>query len=134
MKTVFYLSMFFLLGPAAVIQAQTKRDNQTNIHIYEGHWINKKQKRHLTISFETDQGYFTINDWRDDKLRKIPMTDVYKAWPKDGKLIMPESTSDPLAPYAEILLVGRSILYRTKGIIDPKGKFIDSAFFVRSRR
>ncbi|EDM37836.1 hypothetical protein PBAL39_15464 [Pedobacter sp. BAL39] len=94
-----------------------------------GTWVDKKTTRHLEISFE--DGYATIMDWTS-KFQKKESGDVYKAFLKDGKLVMPEDTEHH-APYSEILSQDGKLIYLTKPVGIGVGSAWDKQTFVRSR-
>ena len=95
---------------------------------FEGAWVNKKEKRHLRIFIEKD-GYVTINDWVS-KYQKQENGDAYKAFIKNGKLVMPEDAQHH-APYSELIAKNRTLTYLTK-YVDPKGKIsLEKLIFVK---
>ncbi|MEJ2901060.1 hypothetical protein [Pedobacter panaciterrae] len=56
-----------------------------------------------------------ITDWTD-RIQKPESGDIYKAFLKNGKLIMPEET-DHRAPYSEIIFKNNRLIYLTKSIL-----------------
>ncbi|ALM50469.1 hypothetical protein AMR72_17195 [Flavobacterium psychrophilum] len=85
--------------------------------IYEGLWINKQTTRNLQIVFDNAQ-YATITDWTA-KYQKRESGDVYKAFIKDGKLVMPEDKQHH-APYSEIIANKNTIIYKSKPLMGRK--------------
>ncbi|ETZ22166.1 hypothetical protein N824_24890 [Pedobacter sp. V48] len=91
--------------------AQSSKLKQTEKH-YEGLWVDKKTTRYLEISFK--DGYATIIDWTG-KFQKRESGDSYKAFLKNGKLIMPEDTEHH-ATYSEIIAKDQTLICLTKSI------------------
>ncbi|SDJ52290.1 hypothetical protein SAMN04487898_103154 [Pedobacter sp. ok626] len=124
----FILFMVLLLlngtGPA-----QSSKPKQTERH-YEGLWVDKKTTRHLEISFK--DGYATIIDWTS-KFQKRESGDSYKAFLKNGKLIMPEDREHHAA-YSEIIAKDQRLIYLTKSIGAGKASTWDRQSFTRARR
>jgi len=100
--------------------------------LYEGEWVNKKAKRHLTISFDTDD-HATINDWHGKWSQENNTIEAYKAFLKQGKLVMPEDKTDLRSPYCEIIKKGNLLLYRCREINTKNTKFVDNIWFVRAK-
>lgn len=93
-------------------QAQTSTSKKQTENQFEGLWINKQTTRHLEISFQ--DSYATITDWTA-KLQNRESGDVYKAFLKKGKLIMPEETMHR-APYSEIIVKNNTLIYLSKSM------------------
>ena len=100
---------------------------QTDQKKFKGLWTNKKTSRCLEIYFE--DGYATIMDWTP-KFQKRESSDVYKAFPKNGKLVMPEETEHH-APYSEIIIENNRLIYVTKQMGKGKKPTINKIVFTR---
>src|SRR3982751_6436196 len=85
--------------------AQTKAELKAAKKMYGGSWVNKKQKWHLIISFDTED-YATINDWHGKWSDDNNGIDAYKAFVHQQKLVMPEDKTDLRSPYCEIVKQG----------------------------
>jgi len=112
---------------------QTKAELIASKKMYEGRWINKNLKRHLSIDYDNSPGYANINDWQGKLNDNNNTVDVYKAWIKNGILVMPESKTDLRCPYCEILKKDKSLLYRCRGMNTNSRQFIDSVWFIREK-
>jgi len=77
---------------------------------FKGLWVDNKTTRHLEISF--GNGCATIIDWTS-KAQKRESGDIYKAFLKNGKLVMPENPEFH-APYSEIISRNNTLIYLTK--------------------
>jgi hypothetical protein len=110
--------------------AQTKAELKAAKKMYGGSWVNKKAKRHLTISFDIDD-YATINDWHGKWSQDNNTIDAYKAFVYQQKLIMPEDKTDLRAPYCEIVRQGNALLYRCRGMDTKDKRFVEQVIFVR---
>lgn len=77
--------------------------------IYEGTWYNRKEKRYISINYDDEVNYVTINDWikgeRDG-------ADAYKAFIEGEKLILYAENDDHHALYFEIEMVNVKLIYR----------------------
>lgn len=121
------LICFAILMTANVnIRAQSKRKQTENR--FAGTWLDKKTSRCLEISFQ--DGYATIIDWTS-KVQKQESGDVYKAYLKNGKLIMPED-KEHHAPYSEIIANKNTLIYLTKPMTIAKNSRWDKQVFTRS--
>ena len=94
---------------------------------FGGSWYNKKEKRHLQISYETS-GYMTVNEWVGSDRTNI---DAYRAFIKEDLLVMPAYKSDPIRPYTDMLIRNGKLWYRCKCGITPSKKFTDSTAFIK---
>ena len=112
--------------------AQTKAELKAAKKLFEGYWVNKKSKRHLTISFDIDD-YATVNDWHGKWSQDNNTIDAYKAFVKKDKLVMPEDKTDLRCPYCEIIKKGNALLYRCRGMNTKDKSFIDQVLFVREK-
>ena len=110
--------------------AQTKAELREAIKMYEGKWVNKKTKRHLTISFDIAD-YATINDWHGKWSQDNNTIDAYKAFVYRQKLIMPEDNEDMRAPYCEILKKGNALIYRCQQMDSKDKRFVEEVMFIR---
>jgi len=109
--------------------AQSSKSKQAGKH-FEGLWLDKKTSRHLEISFK--DGYATIIDWTG-KFQKRESGDSYKAFLKNGKLIMPEDIGHHAA-YGEIISNDQTLIYLTKSIGAGKASAWDRQIFTKVRR
>lgn len=109
--------------------AQSSKQKQTEKH-FEGLWVDKKTTRHLEISFEG--GYATIIDWTS-KFQKRESADNYKAFLKNGKLILPED-SEHHAAYSEITAKDQTLIYLTKSTEAGKTSIWDKQTFTKAHR
>lgn len=124
----FILFMLLLLANGNS-PAQSSKPRQAEKH-FAGLWVDKKTTRHLEISFK--DGYATIIDWTD-KFQKRESGDSYKAFLKNGKLIMPEDTEHHGA-YSEIIAKDQTLVYLTKSTGAGKASTWDRQTFTRARR
>jgi len=123
-----FIAFLALLLTTGNINAQSApKPNQTDQKRFEGLWTNKKTSRCLEIYFE--YGYATIMDWTP-KFQKRESADVYKALPKNGKLVMPEETEHH-APYSEIVIAHKRLIYLTKQMGTGKKPAFDKIVFTR---
>jgi hypothetical protein len=122
--------LFILLILACLVTfAQTKTAFKEAKKLYEGEWVEKKTKRHISITLQ-DTDYFLINDWSE--AGDGSSVDAYRAFLKKGKLIMPEDTEHH-APYAELFLKNKRLVYLSK-YKDINGKFFyERVAFVKIR-
>ena len=127
-----FLFVALLLLTGFCGSAQTKAEIAVAKKVFEGRWVNKKAKRHLTISFDTEY-YATINDWTGKVIENVNSIDAYKAFVRQGKLVMPEDKTDLRAPYCEIVKQGNTLLYRCRGMNTKDQRFIDQVVFTRER-
>ena len=95
---------------------------------FEGTWYNKKTNRFLSISFDYGD-YALINDWVG-RPKNAANTDAYKAFPKGGKLILPEEKEHHGA-YCEMLISKKRLLYKCKGLFFKTDQFTDSTYYVK---
>ncbi|MCP2028034.1 hypothetical protein L1276_003202 [Flavobacterium sp. HSC-32F16] len=99
----------FYAGPSKTFTFNKKTGNITAqtfsrknlIQKFEGTWYNETEKSYLSFYFEKGYDYATANTWTGD-LNKKENIDAYKAFIKDGKLMLPVENSDHHAPYCEI--------------------------------
>ena len=98
--------------------------------LFAGVWVDNKTSRHLEISFH--KGYATIIDWTSN-MQKRESGDIYKAFLKNGKLVMPEDTEHH-APYSEIRFKNNTLIYLTKDIGIGKKPLWDKEVFTRKKR
>ncbi|CDT04861.1 hypothetical protein ACR780_11015 [Sphingobacterium faecium] len=117
----FYKSSSCEQAPLTMMQIQKQ---------YGGIWIDKKTSRCLQITFE-NVSYATITDWTR-KYQSRESGDVYRAFVKNGRLVMPEDREHH-APYGEIEVKNNKLIYRTKpnGIL--KSSTWDKQIFTRER-
>ena len=111
---------------------QTKAEMKTSQKLFEGRWVNKKEKRHLIISYD-GRKYVDINDWQGKWNQENNSIDAYKAWIEKAKLVMPESKTDLRCPYCEIIKKNNALLYRCMDMNTTDKKFRDSTLFVREK-
>lgn len=124
MRYISLLTIFLLLFFSGKAQTSKKTSKQ----LFGGAWVNKKLNRHLTISFEGQDWYATINDWTG---KDQGTADAYKAFIKGRKLVMPAETDEHRAPYSEMIISGKKLLFRSRGLFADQNKFVDSIYFVR---
>jgi len=120
------LIFLMLTGTSSHGQLPTKQSGKP----FNGIWVDKETTRHLEISFK--DGYATIIDWTS-KAQKRESGDIYKAFLRKGKLIMPEDTEFH-APYSEIRLKNNKLIYLTKPITNGKTSQWDKQVFIRSSK
>ncbi|GGI51795.1 hypothetical protein GCM10011425_30070 [Mucilaginibacter galii] len=96
---------------APKVSAQTSLEIKKADKLFSGFWIDRKTSRQLLIGVEKD-GYVIINDWTG-KMQDRGSADAYKANIKGEKLIMPPEFEHH-APYAEILILNKKLIYLTK--------------------
>lgn len=119
--------MFFA---GADVYAQTKTEIALSKKIFTGEWLNKKEKRHLSISYETD-GYMLINEWQGRSGENI---DAYRGFIKGTKLVMPAYKSDPARPYTDMIVRRGVLWYRCKCGFDNPSNYNDSTAYTLIRR
>jgi hypothetical protein len=112
--------------------AQTIAEVKASKKMYEGRWVDKKTKRHLVIVYD-GQEYAELNDWTETTGDNSSSVDAYKAWIKNGKLVMPESKTDLRCPYCEIVKKGNALLYRCMSMNTTDKRFIENIWFVRDK-
>lgn len=112
--------------------AQTKAEVKASKKIYEGRWVDKKTKRHLVIVYNGQQ-YAELNDWTEGTGDNSSSVDAYKAWIKNGKLVMPESKTDLRCPYCEIVKKGNALLYRCMSMNTTDKCFVENIWFIREK-
>lgn len=112
--------------------AQSKMEVKKAKASFEGHWYSKKTNRHLTIYFD-DQTYATINDWTGTPKTGESSIDAYKAFAKDGKLVIPEDKTDLRSPYCEIIRQGNIVSYRCRAMNSRDKKLIFQENFAKIR-
>ena len=110
-------AIIILLASSNAFAQSTSGFNQAK-KIYEGLWVDKQTTRHLQIVFDNSQ-YATITDWTA-KYQKRESGDVYKAFIKNGKLVMPED-KEHHAPYSEIIAKKNTIIYKSQALMGRKG-------------
>ena len=124
-KHIAIIIVLMLMGVSSHAQSSSKQQVEK---LFKGTWVDNKTTRHLEISFEN--GYATIIDWTS-KVQKRESGDIYKAFIKNGKLVMPEDTEFH-APYSEIILKNNRLIYLTKPISNGKTSQWDKQVFTRS--
>lgn len=128
-----YINSFILFMVLLLLngnsQAQSSKPKQTEKR-FEGLWVDKKTTRHLEISFK--DGYATIIDWTD-KFQERESGDSYKAFLKNGKLIMPEYPEHHAA-YSEIIIKDNMLIYLTKSTGTGRTSTWDKQAFTREKR
>ena len=130
-RVVLLLWCFLLVCQLCV--GQSKIEVGTAKKLFEGSWLNKNIKRHLTISFD-DQDYVTINDWQGKWNQENTSIDAYKAYIVKDKLVMPADNTDLRSPYCEIVRQGDKLLYRCRAMDTKDKRFIEQILFVREKR
>lgn len=88
---------------------------------FRGEWHNTKGKNVLYISYDTDVAYATINNDPKDKRYSI---DVYKAFPKGNKLIMPADNNEHHCSYSEMSIENNKLIIRTNDPLDDTTQYI----------
>lgn len=102
--------------------AQKHIDLQEVKKKFEGEWINAKTKRHLSISFEKGFDYATINNWIEQF--NSGDVDAYKAFIKNGKLIIYAENDDHHAPYCEMEIVHQKLIFQCNSALNFKDQFL----------
>ncbi|UZJ64766.1 hypothetical protein OKW96_20940 [Sphingobacterium sp. KU25419] len=116
-----YKSSSYGQAPLTMLQIQKQ---------YGGIWIDKKTSRCLQITFENDS-YAIITDWTA-KYQSRASGDVYKAFIKNARLVMPED-KEHRAPYSEITVEKNKLVYRTKPNDILKSSTWDKQIFTRKK-
>ncbi len=119
------LFVLMLTGASSQVQSSSKQQVEK---LFKGIWVDKITTRHLEISFEN--GYATIIDWTS-KVQKRESGDIYKAFLRNGKLVMPADTEFH-APYSEIILKNNRLIYQTKPMSNGKTSQWDKQVFIKS--
>ena len=122
--------LIYLLIAGTTVHAQTKAEISRSKHLFVGEWLNKKEKRHLSISYETS-GYMLINEWQGNSREHI---DAYRAFIKGNKLIMPAYKSDPVRPYTDMIIRRGVLWHRCKCGFDNPSTYNDSTAYTRIRQ
>ncbi|MGY0034869.1 hypothetical protein [Pedobacter sp. NJ-S-72] len=122
------LLTLFILLTVFETEAQVKTEMTAAKKAFEGTWYNKKENRYLNISFDYDD-YALINDWVG-RSKKSANIDAYKAFPRGGKLILPEEKEHHGA-YCEMLISRKRLLYKCKGLFLKTDQFTDSGYYVK---
>ena len=127
-KSLIWIIVVLTTAGNSQAQSNQKQTQKQIEKLYSGTWIDKQTTRHLDISFK--DGYASITDWTS-KFQKRESGDIYKAYFKNGKLIMPEDTKHR-APYSEILYKSNTLIYLTKSIAPGKTPEWEKQVFTRS--
>lgn len=102
---------------------------------FEGIWYNKENKRELNIRFDEECDCFTIND-----KSKGYSEDVYYAYPKDKKLVMPAQDEDHHSSYCEITTAKNKLIYECNSGLNftdnflNRNQFSDKLIFVKRKK
>ncbi|MEO8771991.1 MAG: hypothetical protein ABI402_17975 [Ferruginibacter sp.] len=103
--------------------AQSAKDYIRIKKMYKGTWYNKQTKRHITISFDEESEYVTINDWTGK--RNASSIDSYKAFIKDNKLVLYAENDDHHSPYCEMEIVEQQLVYECNEPFNFKDQFLN---------
>jgi hypothetical protein len=130
--TIFTLLTFFGTDAQVKTEIAEVKTAKAKMEIvkeaFEGTWYNKKENRYLRISFDYSD-YALINDWVG-RSKNAANIDAYKAFPKGGKLILPEE-KEHHGTYCEMLISKKRLLYKCKGLFFKTDQFTDSAYYVK---
>lgn len=107
--TTIIIIELFMSFMNSMAYGQTQREIAQSKKMYEGAWYSKKEKRYIAIYYDNQVNYVTINDWIKDERDGA---DSYKAFIKGGKLILYAENDDHHAPYCEIQIVNRKLIYQ----------------------
>lgn len=124
----FFALVILVMVTAEGSQAQKYTRKQLE-KLYAGSWFNSKSTRHLIITFQDDHA--SIVDWTS-KFQMQENGDIYKAYLRNGKLIMPEDHQHH-APYSEIIYKNHKLIYLTRSIDHQKTQW-DKITFSRLRQ
>lgn len=130
MNCKIFMTIFILLFTFSG-KSQTLKEIKKIKSLFKGSWSNTKANRHLIVSFEGNDHYATINDWTGNDRSTA---DVYKAFIKDDKLVMPKESEEHRAPYCEMIISRNKLLFRCKGLIKEEDQFVDSTYFIKSNK
>ncbi|WP_143102083.1 hypothetical protein [Flavobacterium phragmitis] len=78
---------------------------------FGGTWYNSKEKYYLTFTFEKEYDYATVAIWKG-KINNLENIDVYKAYIKRNKLILPAENDDHHGCYCEIDIEKNLLVYK----------------------
>ena len=92
---------------------------------YGGTWYSETDKTYITFYFETGLDYATVNSWTSD-IDKKENIDAYKAFIKDGKLILPAENSDHHAPYCEISIENNLLIYKCNQALNFSDNYLNT--------
>lgn len=118
---------FFLFAFILLLFIQNNVFSQTKIEIaqskknFEGTWYNKTTRRYISIFYDDDIDYVTINDWIKGQRQN---GDAYKAFTEGQKLILYAENIDHHAPYCEIEIVNKKLIYLCNQPFNFKDNFI----------
>ncbi|MET4080867.1 hypothetical protein ABIB40_000811 [Pedobacter sp. UYP30] len=115
------------------VNAQSKVEIAHAKKLYAGIWVNKKAKRYLAFYFDKEVDYITINDWTGNSdPSNNENIDAYKASIRGDKLIMAAKNGDHHAPYCEIEITDRKLVYRCNSGLNFKDNFINKTQMVNN--
>lgn len=85
-----------------------------NIESFVGLWHQKRERVYLKIEVDTlYESYVFLYAWKGRSNKKYRETiEVYRAFFKDGKLIMPASNEDHKCSYCEISISSDTLIYQ----------------------
>ena len=116
------------------IIGQTKAEIEYSKKAYSGIWVHKKSKHYISFSFEDDVDYVTVNEWTGSLDRnKSKVIDVYKAFIKGDKLILPAENGEHHSQYCEISISNKKLNFECNGILNfTENKLIKDKFYNRT--
>jgi hypothetical protein len=110
--------------------AQTTENYSLLKKEYEGTWYNKESKHYISITFDTEVDYVTINDWIGKYNNKY--TDAYKAYTKGDKLILYAENSDHHCTYCEMAIIKEKLIYQCNEALNFTDQFLNNTKGIHS--
>lgn len=110
--------IIFCIASKSFAQSVVQKNN------FEGIWYNKENKRELNIKFDEECDCFIIND-----KSKGYSEDVYNAYPKDDKLVMPVQNEDHHSSYCEIKIEKKQLIYECNSGLNFTDNFLNRKEF-----
>lgn len=113
-----------LIVVTILLLLSTNRSFAQTVQNYEGTWYNKETKRYISISFDTETDYATINDWIGKNNQQ--QADAYKAYIKDDKLILYAENSDHHCTYCEMVITNQQLTYQCNENLNFTDQFLNT--------
>lgn len=118
-KTILFNILCLLVS--SLLQAQTPGEIEHSKKLFSATWVNKKEKRYIEFFYDSEVSYVTVNDWTgNSNPAKSKSLDAYKAWIKGSKLILTAENADHHAPYCEIEILNKKLVFSCNGMLNFK--------------
>ncbi len=138
-KQILLVATFIFFS--GTVLSQSKAEIAQMKKQYSGIWVNKQTQRYLSFTFDKEVNYVTINDWEGSwNKNNNSSVDAYKAYIKNGKPILPVENKDHHAPYCEIEIVGKKLIYQCNAVnyfsdsTLPNNSSKDATIFIRFKK